>query len=70
MQTIISRPARPLPPDSVIRGRLARLNRLTPDQVEAGLVFLAGCGNDIFNAVVEAAEAWDDGGILAVSRAS
>jgi hypothetical protein len=60
MQTIISRPARQLPSDSVVRGRLARLDRLTPDQVEAALVFLAGCDNGTFNAIVEAAETWDD----------
>lgn len=70
METIFSRPRRPLPPDSVIRDRLARVARLTPDQIEAGLAFLAGCDDRTFNAIVEAAEAWDDGGTLAVARAS
>jgi len=61
VETIISRPRRKLPSPSVIQARIARARRLSPDQVEVGLIFLAGYDSDIFNDVMEAAETWNDG---------
>jgi hypothetical protein len=34
---------------------------LSPDQVEAALAFLARYDGDIFDAVIEAGETWNDG---------
>ena len=48
-----------------IRERLDRLRAIAPDQVEAGLAWLAGYHPVVFDAVLDAAETWDDGGDLA-----
>jgi hypothetical protein len=44
-----------------LRIRIDRLAPLAADQIEAGLIWLAGHCPDIFDAVVHAALTWDDG---------
>jgi hypothetical protein len=44
---------------SEIRGRLDRLETLAPDQMSAGMSWLAGYSADVFEAVLAAAETWD-----------
>lgn len=61
METIMPRPRCGLAPSSVIQARIARARRLSPDQVEVALAFLARYDGDTFNAVIEAAETWNDG---------
>lgn len=61
MESIISRPCREVTPSWAIEGRIARARRLSPDQVEAALAFLARYDGDIFDAVIEAGETWNDG---------
>ena len=39
----------------------ARLSLLSPDQVEAGMSWLAGYDPAIFDAVIDAAQSWNDG---------
>ena len=45
----------------MLRMRIDQLAVLASDQIEAGLAWLAGQSPDIFDAVVNAALAWDDG---------
>jgi hypothetical protein len=66
MPTIISREHRhhtatPDPQRTELPARIARLATLAPDQIEAGLTWLATRRPDIFDAVIQAARTWDDG---------
>jgi hypothetical protein len=40
---------------------LFRLHDLTPDQIEAGLMWLAGYDPEVFSATLDAARTWDSG---------
>lgn len=70
MNDIISsqrRPHTPIPDHSAIRVRLGRLHFLTPDQIEAGMSWLAGHDPVVFDAVIDAARTWNDGHPMAES---
>ena len=43
-----------------VNRRLSRLNSLSPDQIEAGLSFLAGFSPVIFDLMIDAARTWTD----------
>jgi hypothetical protein len=45
----------------MLRMRIDRLAVLANDQIEAGLIWLAGQRPEVFDAVVNAARVWDDG---------
>jgi hypothetical protein len=45
----------------LLRIRIDRLAVLASDQIEAGLTWLAGQRPHVFDAVINAAHAWDDG---------
>lgn len=47
-----------------INRRLDRFNNLAPDQIAAGLSFLARYSPETFDLVMDAAEIWDDGAQL------
>jgi hypothetical protein len=62
MNDIISAPhCRHTTTPGALRIRISRLAALAPDQIEAGLTWLAGRHPDIFDAVMAAARNWDDG---------
>jgi hypothetical protein len=67
MQDIILDQRAPRIPVQAIR---ERLGRLTSDQLEAGLVFLAGYDPVLFDLVIHAAQTWDDAGRSAVPDVS
>jgi glutathione S-transferase len=61
MNDIISNPyPRHTATPGALRTRIGRLAALAPDQIEAGLTWLAGRHPDIFDAVMAAALNWDD----------
>jgi hypothetical protein len=58
MRDIITDRRAPRIPVQAIR---EQLGQLTPDQIEAGMVFLSGYDPALFDLVVHAAQTWNDG---------
>ena len=60
------RTARPaIPSSESLQKRGDQLRELTPDQIEAGLNWLAGYDPAAFDSAIEIARTWDEGGTTA-----